>query len=60
MIAKNKIKNYTWYSEPDLGAVINVKNLVSGQTYYVIFYTNSSTPDYITIDRAIEYYDNYK
>ena len=59
-LAKNtSIKNYTWYSGVGLGSVINVKNLANGQTYYVIFYTKSSNQDYITIGRAIQYYDNY-
>ena len=59
-LAKNtSIKNYTWYSGIGLGSGINVKNLANGQTYYVIFYTKSSAQDYITIGRAIQYYDNY-
>jgi hypothetical protein len=60
-LAENtSIKNYTWYSGVGLGSVINVKNLANGQTYYVIFYTKSSTPDYISIGaKGITYYDNY-
>lgn len=54
LATKGKISNDTWYSGNNQGRVINATNLAAGDTYYLVFYDNSSSVDTITIQSSID------